>query len=67
MSLPEFSTQSFLFSTAALSASLFPENDRYRLFATQVYPRLVKARAQLAATYRAEEGRPAIEPLLLLQ
>ena len=66
MSLPEFSTQSFLFSTAALSASLFPENDRYRLFAMQVYPRLVKARAQLAAAYSAQEGRPAIEPLLLM-
>lgn len=66
MSLPEFSTQSFLFSTAALSSSLFPENDRYRLFAKLVYPRLVKVRPQLAASYSAEDGRPAIEPLLLL-
>ena len=33
MSLPDFSTQSFLFSTSGFSASLFPENDRYRLFA----------------------------------
>jgi len=66
MSLPAFSTQSFLFSTAALSASLFPENDRYRLFATKVYPRLVQARAQLAAAYSAQDGRPAVEPLLLL-
>jgi hypothetical protein len=31
MSLPDFSTQSNLFSTAALSTSLFPEDDRYRL------------------------------------
>jgi hypothetical protein len=66
MSLPEFSTQSFLFSTAALSSRLFPENDRYRLFAKLVYPRLVKVRAQLASAYSAQEGRPAIEPLLLL-
>lgn len=66
MSLPEFSTQSFLFSTAALSSSLFPESDRYRLFAKLVYPRLVKVRPQLAASYSAQEGRPAIEPLLLL-
>jgi len=66
MSLPEFSTQSFLFSTAALSSSLFPEKDRYRLFAKLVYPRLVKVRPQLAASYSAEDGRPAIEPLLLL-
>jgi hypothetical protein len=66
MSLPAFSTQSFLFSTAALSANLFPAEDRYRLFATQVYPRLVQARPQLARAYRAQAGRPAIEPLLLL-
>jgi len=66
MSLPEFSTQSFLFSTAALSSNLFPEDDRYRLFAKLVYPRLAKVRAQLAACYAAEDGRPAIEPLLLL-
>lgn len=66
MSLPDFSTQSYLFSTAALSASLFPAEDRYRLFAKLVYPRLVKVRSQLAACYCAEEGRAAIEPVLLL-
>jgi DDE family transposase/transposase-like protein DUF772 len=66
MSLPEFSTQSYLFSTAALSSSLFPKDDRYRLFATLVYPRLMKVRAQLAACYCADDGRAAIEPVLLL-
>jgi hypothetical protein len=66
MSLPEFSTQSYLFSTAALSSSLFPKEDRYRLFATLVYPRLVKVRPRLAACYCADDGRAAIEPLLLL-
>lgn len=66
MSLPEFSTQSYLFSTAALSAGLFPEDDRYRLFATLVYPRLVKARPQLAKSYCTDNGRIAIEPVLLM-
>lgn len=66
MSLPEFSTQSYLFSTAALSSSLFPNDDRYRLFATLVYPRLVRVRPQLAGCYCAEDGRAAIEPVLLL-
>lgn len=66
MSLPEFDTQSFLFSTAALSGSLFPEDDRYRLFATLVYPRLVKARSQLAACYSEDNGRVAVEPVVLL-
>jgi hypothetical protein len=66
MSLPQFSTQSYLFSTAALSSSLFPKDDRYRLFATMVYPRLVKVRPQLACSYCTDDGRAAIEPVLLL-
>ena len=44
MSLPTFSSQSELFSTAALSASLFPETDRYRLFGKVIYPLLAEAR-----------------------
>jgi transposase len=66
MSLPDFSTQSFLFSTASLSASLFPEDDRYRLFARIVYPPLVAARSKLATCYNADNGRAAVEPVLLL-
>jgi len=66
MSLPGFSTQAELFSTAALSTSLFPEADRYRLFAKLVYPRLAAARATLERCYSAENGRTAIEPVLLL-
>jgi transposase len=66
MSLPDFSTQAELFSTAGLSASLFAETDRYRLFAKLVYPHLVRARAQLAKCYCADNGRVALEPVLLL-
>jgi len=66
MSLPTFSTQSCLFSTAALGASLFPESDRYRLFAKLVFPRLAAVRSKLEACYADGEGRPAIEPVLLL-
>ncbi len=66
MSLPEFTTQSELFSTARLTASLFPENDRYRLFALKVYPTLAKARGQLEKCYCPENGRVALEPVLLL-
>lgn len=66
MSLPEFSTQAELFSTARLSSSLFAENDRYRLFARKVYPALAGARAQLEKCYCPENGRVAVEPVLLL-
>jgi len=66
MSLPAFSTQAELFSTAGLSASLFPASDRYRLFAKLIYPHLAGARATLAGCYCADNGRVAIEPVLLL-
>lgn len=66
MSLPTFSTQSELFSTAGLAASLFTETDRYRLFGKLVYPHLAGARAALAPCYCTENGRTAIEPVLML-
>ena len=66
MSLPEFSTQAELFSTAGLSANLFAPTDRYRLFAKVVFPRLVAARAALEGCYCLENGRVALEPVLML-
>jgi len=66
MSLPNFSTQAELFSTAGLSAALFAETDRYRLFARLVYPRLAAARAALEPSRssrhdrRGEAGRSQI-------
>ncbi len=66
MSLPGFSTQSELFSTAALSGNLFPEADRYRLFAKLIYPAVVACRAALEKCYCSEDGRPGIEPVLLV-
>jgi len=66
MSLPSFSTQSELFSTAGVSASLFEETDRYRLFGKLVYPHLAAARAALESCYCADNGRLAIEPVLML-
>jgi transposase len=66
MSLPAFCPQSELFSTAALASQLFAEGDRYRLFAKLIYPALVSARPLLEPCYCVEEGRPAVEPVLLL-
>ena len=64
MSLPAFSTQAELFSTAGLSGSLLAATDRYRLFAQKVYPALARVRAKLEACYCADNGRLAIEPVL---
>jgi hypothetical protein len=66
MSLPEFSTQSELFSTVGLSQTLFGSTDRFRLFARKVYPALARTRPQLEKCYCADNGRVAIEPVLLL-
>jgi transposase len=66
MSLPDFSTQGELFSTAGLSASLFAPTDRYRLFAKLVYPPLAAARGDLKSCYCLENGRVALEPVLML-
>ena len=38
MSLPDFDPQGSLFSTAGIGTSLFAKDDRYRLFATVIYP-----------------------------
>jgi len=66
MSLPSFSTQSELFSTAGLSSKLFEETDRYRLFAKLIYPKLAEARPTLEQCYCADNGRTALEPVLML-
>ena len=66
MSLPDFSTQAELFSTAGLSASLFAPTDRYRLFAKLVYPAVATHRAGLEKCYCADNGREALEPVLMM-
>jgi transposase len=66
MSLPAFTTQAELFSTAGLAGSLFGPTDRYRLFALKIYPVLAQARSQLEGCYCADNGRVALEPVLLL-
>lgn len=45
---------------------VLPPQDPYRLFAQKVLPVLVQARSALAALYCADNGRPGIEPVLLL-
>jgi transposase len=66
MSLPVFSTQAELFSTAGLSGGLFGPTDRFRLFALKVYPVLAGTRTKLEGAYCPDNGRVALEPVLLL-
>jgi DDE family transposase/transposase-like protein DUF772 len=67
MSLPNFDTQGSLFeSLGSLAAKLFSDQDRYKLFATKIWPLLAKSREELAACYVLDNGRPGVEPVVLL-
>ena len=67
MSLPQFDVQGSLFeSLGYIAAELFDEKDRYKLFATKVWPLLASYRGELAERYEPENGRPGIEPVVLL-
>ena len=66
MSLPVFDPQTHLFGLQARSSDVFSETDRYRLFAQEIYPLLVQSRPKLEACYCQNNGRPAVEPVLLL-
>jgi len=66
MSLPKLDGQGQLFSTAALTGQVFAEDDRYRLFAERIYPLLVEARQEVEKAYCENNGRPGIEPVVLL-
>src|SRR6266550_7972638 len=67
MSLPQFDVQGSLFeSLGAIAPDLFADNDKYKLFAKKVWPVLAQCREQLAECYQADNGRPGVEPVVLL-
>jgi hypothetical protein len=67
MSLPQFDVQGSLFeSLGAIAPELFSDNDKYKLFAKKVWPVLAQCREQLVECYQADNGRPGVEPVVLL-
>jgi transposase len=67
MSLPKFDVQGSLFeSLGSIAADLFDEKDKYKLFARKIWPLLAGCREELAQCYEPENGRPGIEPVVLL-
>ena len=67
MSLPQFDVQGSLFeSLGAIAPELFADNDKYKLFAKKVWPVLASCREQLLECYDSENGRPGVEPIVLL-
>jgi transposase len=67
MSLPDFDVQGSLFERlGSIAPDLFDDKDKYKLFATKVWPLLAAKREELAQCYKPENGRPSIEPVVLL-
>ncbi len=67
MSIPTGKRQGSLFGVPVLAARLFADpTNRYRLFREKILPCLWAVREQLAQLYCADNGRPAIEPVLAL-
>lgn len=67
MSLPKFELQGSLFeSLGSMAADLFSDQDKYKLFATKIWPLLAKSREELATCYVLDNGRPGVEPVVLL-
>ena len=67
MSLPQFDVQGSLFeSLGAIAPELFADNDKYKLFAKKVWPVLASCREALLECYDSENGRPGVEPVVLL-
>src|SRR3954452_17405107 len=67
MSLPQFDVQGSLFeSLGSLAPALFGDQNKYQLFAKKVWPVLARCREQLAECYTCDNGRPGVEPVVLL-
>ena len=65
MSLPKDALQRTLFDTPVVVDNLFDAADRYRLFRTQITPVLWQLREHLGALYCDNNGRAAIEPVIM--
>jgi hypothetical protein len=67
MSLPQFDRQgSSLENVGSIVPALFDDQNKYLLFAQKVWPVLAGCREQLAECYSPDNGRPAVEPVVLL-
>lgn len=65
MSLPKDSLQGSLFTVGIMAPAMFAADDRYRVFREKILSVLYVHREQLCALYCEDNGRPAIEPVIL--
>ena len=65
MSVRPIDGQRSFHHTDYLCGDLFGPANRYRLFREKIWPKLLELSPKLEALYCAENGRPAIDPVLL--
>lgn len=65
MSLRPARDQRSFYHTSALCGDLFGTRDRYRLFRENILPKLLALRGKLASLYCDNNGRPAVDPVVL--
>lgn len=65
MSVRAVDAQRSFYHSEYLAGNLFGPANRYRLFREKIWPRLLELAPKLEALYCAENGRPAIDPVLL--
>ena len=65
MSIKAVSAQRSFYHSAYLCQDLLAPTHRYRLFRDKILPRLETLRPQLESLYCEDNGRPAIDPVIL--
>jgi transposase len=65
MSLKPIDPQRSFYHTSYLCGEMFGPTDRYRLFRERVLPKLFSLRSKLDSLYCEDNGRPAIDPVVL--
>ena len=65
MSVPKLKRQGSFFDAGFLVEGLFGARDPYRLFREKVLPALRRTRPELVGLYCPDNGRPAIEPVVM--
>ena len=65
MSLKPADPQRSFYHTSTLCGEMFGATDRYRLFRERILPKLFSLRDRLESLYCENNGRPAVDPVLL--
>lgn len=65
MSLKPIDSQRSFYHTDYLCGDLFGSANRYRLFREKIWPKLLELKAQLDSLYCQDNGRPAVNPVML--